>query len=425
MPKTIKASFPSKLQPLFTPKRYKCIVGGRGKGASWGIARALIILAANKPLRVVCGREFQKSIDDSVHALLKSQIGLLGYDGFYDVQATEIRGRNGSLFTFHGLKHNINNIKSLEGADICWVAEAQSVSNNSWETLIPTIRKDDSEIWVDFNPNLEEDDTYQRFIVNPPTNCVVIRMSWRDNPWFNSILEQERLDLLARDPDKYENVWEGKCVKAVEGAIFAAQLSAAEERLTSVPYNASKPVSTFWDLGWSDSVAIWFVQKIGFEYRVIDYLESRQQTLAWYITELQKKPYVYDTDWLPHDAAHKTLAAGGKSLEQQARELGRKVSIIPILPIETQINTARTLFPNIWIDRARCADGIQSLRHYQYKVDPNTKTFSKEPLHNWASHGASAFMGFAVSASDKPQHKREKNTINYNTIDNSAGWMGS
>lgn len=424
--KAINAEFPHKLKPLFESYRYKTIIGGRGKGASWGIARALLILGASKPLRIVCGREFQKSIDDSVHALLKGQIARLGYDAFYDVQKTEINGINGTQFTFHGLKHNVNNIKSLEGADICWVAEGQAVSNNSWETLIPTIRKDGSEIWTDFNPELEEDDTYQRFVINPPTNSVLIRMSWRDNPWFNAILEQERTDLFSRDPEKYKNVWEGECKRAVEGAIFAEQLgkAEAEERLTSVPYNPARPVSTFWDLGWSDKVAIWFVQKVGFEYRVIDYLEDNQKTLAYFITELQKKGYVYDKDWLPHDARHKTLAAGGKSLEQQAIDLGRKADSIPVLPLETQINLARTIFPTVHFDRKKCADGIQALRHYQYKVDPQTKLFSKEPLHNWASHGASAFMGFAVSANDrlpkKPKHFY--NERQYSGAGN-ASWM--
>lgn len=422
----INAQFPAKLEPLFKSWRYKIVVGGRGKGASWGIARALIIKGAEKPLRIVCGREFQKSIDDSVHALLQGQISRLGYDAFYDIQKTQITGINGTEFTFHGLRHNINNIKSLEGADILWVAEAQTVSNNSWEILIPTIRKDNSEIWADFNPELEEDDTYQRFMVRPPTNCIVIKMSWRDNPWFNSILEQERLDLYARDPIKYENIWEGKCKRAVEGAVFGAELEAAQDRITNVPYNPAKPVSTFWDLGWSDSVAIWIVQKIGFEYRVIDYIENQQKTLGWYIKELQAKPYIYDTDWLPHDGGHKTLAGGGKSLEQQARDLGRKVSIIPCLPIDTQINTARTIFANVWFDRIKCADGLQALRHYQFKVGDNGQ-FSREPMHNWASHGASAFMGFAVTAHDRPEtkQKRERELYGSHHLNSGGGWMGA
>jgi phage terminase large subunit len=424
----VSAQFPEKLQQLFKPARYKIVYGGRGKGASWGISRRLLLRGASEKRRIICAREFQNSIDDSVHALLSEQIHNLGLHNFYDVKKTEIIGRNGTLFTFHGLKHNIKSIKSLEGADDCWVTEAQTVSKMSWDTLIPTIRKTGSEIYIDFNPELEEDETYQRFVVLPPTDSIVIRMSWRDNPWFNEVLEQERKDCLVRDPSGYQNIWDGLCKKAVEGAVFAKQLSDAEAaepcRLTRVPYNPAKPVSTFWDLGLFDATAIWFVQRIGFEWRVIDYLESSQQTLGWYIQELQKRPYIYDTDWLPHDGRHKTLAANGKSLEQQARELGRKINIIPLLPIEAQINTARTIFPNVWFDRERCADGIHALRHYQYKVLEGGQ-FSKEPMHNWASHGASAFMGFAVSAQDKTSRSKPPSATRAVYTGQSAAWMGA
>lgn len=420
----ILAEFPEKLAPLFEPKRYKVIVGGRGKGASWGIARALIIKGAEKPLRIICCREFQKSINESVHALLEDQIRLLGYSAFYKVLNTEIKGINGTEFTFHGLKHNVSNIKSLEGADICWVAEAQAVSNNSWETLIPTVRKDNSEIWVDYNPELEQDDTHQRFIIHPPTNCLVIRMTWRDNPWFNDILRQEKDDLLARDPVKYENVWEGKTKRAVEGSVFGSVLAEAEERIMRVPHTPTVPVSTFWDLGFGDATAIWFVQKVGFEWRIIDYLEDNQKTLAHYVQELQKKGYVYDTDWLPHDAKHKTLQGDGESLESRMTKLSRKVRIIPQTELVTQIDKARTIFANCYFDREKCADGLHALRHYKYKVDPETKQFSKEPLHDWASHGASAFMGFAMSAQDKPLGKPKKSGNPW-AGGEEAGWMGS
>lgn len=421
------AQFPEKLECLFRPSRYKVIHGGRGKGASWGIARALLIMGADRKLRIPCCREFQKSIDDSVHALLKNQIELLGLQHFYDVKETEIIGRNGTEFSFHGLKYNVKNIKSLEGADICWVAEAQTVTKSSWEVLIPTIRKDNSEIWVDFNPELAEDDTYQRFVVRPPTGAIVVRMTWRDNPWFNDVLRQEMLDLQARDPDAYDNVWEGNCKKAVEGAIYAKELARAEAegRIMHVPYNPSKPVSTFWDLGWSDFVSIWFAQKIGFEYHLIDYLQDRQNTVQHYVSELQKKGYVYDIDHLPHDGKNKTLASAGKSIEDMMRSLGRKVIVQPNLPIADGINAARTIFPNCYFDANKTADGIHCLRHYRYDVDKDTGQFSKMPLHDWASHGSDAFRGFAISTSDRTlKPKQQDRQASYNRSQSSA-WMGA
>ena len=135
-----QVEFPEKLEPLFTPARYKVLYGGRGGAKSWGIARTLLVLGASKPIRILCAREIQKSINESVHQLLKDQIQALGLSDFYEVLNNEIRGKNGTLILFAGLKHNVHNIKSKEGVDICWVEEAQTVSRTSWDTLIPTIR---------------------------------------------------------------------------------------------------------------------------------------------------------------------------------------------------------------------------------------------------------------------------------------------
>jgi len=150
-----KAEFPLKLECLFKPSRYKVLYGGRGGAKSWGVARALLIKGAQAPLRVLCAREFQTSIKDSVHKLLCDQIEALGLLGFYEITQTSIRGKNGTEFSFVGLKNNVANVKSYEGVDVCWVEEAQTTSRMSWNVLIPTIRKEKSEIWITFNPELE------------------------------------------------------------------------------------------------------------------------------------------------------------------------------------------------------------------------------------------------------------------------------
>jgi phage terminase large subunit len=149
------AQFPAKLQFLFHPQRYKVLYGGRGGAKSWGIARALLIQGTQRPLRILCARETQRSIGDSVHKLLSDQIEALGLGAFYAVQKSTILGANGTEFIFAGIRQNVSNIKSYEACDICWVEEAQTVSKSSWDVLIPTIRKTDSEIWVSFNPDLE------------------------------------------------------------------------------------------------------------------------------------------------------------------------------------------------------------------------------------------------------------------------------
>lgn len=217
---TIKVEIPEKLTFLFSPSRYKVAHGGRGGAKSWGFARALLIMAYQRPLRVLCAREFQNSIQESVHRLLSEQVDALGLSAHYSVLQSTIRGANGSEFMFAGLKSDPTKIKSAEGYDICWVEEAEKVSAQSWDILIPTIRKDGSEIWVSFNPHIETDSTYQRFIVNTPPNAVVAEISWRDNPWFPPELEKERAYLQQIDPEAYLHIWEGHCLKVGDNQLI-------------------------------------------------------------------------------------------------------------------------------------------------------------------------------------------------------------
>jgi phage terminase large subunit len=414
------AEFPEKLACLFEPSRYKVLYGGRGGAKSWGIARALLILGAKSPLRILCAREFQTSIKDSVHKLLCDQIEALGLLGFYEITQATIRGKNGTEFAFAGLRNNISNIKSFEGVDICWCEEAQSVSRLSWNVLIPTIRKAGSSIWVSFNPELETDETYQRFVLKPPADCMIRKVNWSDNPWFPETLRLEKDALKERDIESYNTVWEGICRQTVDGAIFAREMQMAElqGRITTVNYDPSKPVHAVFDLGWSDSTAIWFLQFVGMETRLIRYLEDSQRTISHYMSEMQKFGYVYDTLWLPHDAQNQTLAAAGRSIEDIVRSAGYKVSIIPRVPIPDSINAARTIFPNCWFDRENAADGISCLRHYRYDVDPETGGFSKQPLHDHYSHGADAFRYIGLMVNE-PRKAKKKATFSL-----PANWMG-
>jgi phage terminase large subunit len=207
---------------LEIPARYKVAYGGRGGVKSWSFARALLIKGAQAPLRILCAREFQASIKESVHQLLTDQISLMGLDDYYRVLDTEIRGITGTEFFFAGLKQNVTKIKSIEGIDIVWVEEGEKVSANSWSVLIPTVRKEGSEIWVSFNPHEETDPTYKKFIKNPPPEyddqgrrySIIVNTGWQDNPWLPNELRLEK-DYLARvDKDSYDHVWGGETVKA-------------------------------------------------------------------------------------------------------------------------------------------------------------------------------------------------------------------
>lgn len=355
-------------------------------------------MGAQRPLRVLCGRELQKSIKDSVHRLLSDQVIALGLQSVYEVQQSTIKNKLGTEFFFEGLRHNSQQIKSYEGIDIVWVEEAATVSKSSWNYLIPTIRKEGSEIWVSFNPDLEEDETYQRFVEHPPHNSWVQKLSWRDNPWFTSVLMDEMLNLKERDEPAYLNVWEGYCKQTVEGAIYEVEIREATEagRFTSVPYDKNLPVHTFWDLGWADNTSIWFIQKVGLEYRIIDFYQNSRQAIQHYVQVLQSKSYVYGRDHLPHDARAKQLGTG-KSIEEVLRILGRDVAIVPLLSIVDGLSSVRAVFNACYFDKEKCADGIQALRRYRYEVNPDTGRESKLPLHDCNSHASDAFRYFATS----------------------------
>ena len=363
------------------------------------------------------------SMRDSVHKLLSDQIVDLNLQSFFEITQASIRGKNGSEFSFVGLKNNVANVKSYEGVDICWCEEAQSITRLSWNVLIPTIRKPDSEIWITFNPELETDETYQRFVVHKPDNAVVTKVNWNDNPWFPDTLKLEMESLKARDPEAHRTVWEGFCRQTVDGAIFAkeVQMAELENRITRVPYDATKPVHAVFDLGWADATAIWFVQFIGMETRLIRYIEDNQQTISHYLAEMQKFGYVYDTLWLPHDAQNKTLAANGRSIEEIVRAAGYKTRIIDKTPVVDSINAARTIFRSCYFDRENCYDGLQCLRHYRYEVDPDTKQFSRNPLHDQYSHGADAFRYIGLMINEPKERKKPKPMPMYGSANS---WMG-
>ncbi len=215
-----KIEIPIEFESLFIPHRYKVYYGGRGSGKSWSIAIALLIEALRRPIRVLCAREFQASISDSVHHLLSSQIDRMKLASYFKVGKTTITSPNGSSFIFKGLRMNPQEIKSTEDIDICWVEEAQSVSAESWGVLTPTIRKENSEIWISFNPLNETDPTYQLFVVNPKPNSVVRKVNWDSNPYFPKVLDDERRHMEKTDPDGYQHVWEGNVLRISDAVIF-------------------------------------------------------------------------------------------------------------------------------------------------------------------------------------------------------------
>ena len=392
------AEYPEKLQFLFQPMRYKCARGGRGSAKSWSFARALLQQGISRPLRILCTREVQESIKDSVHKLLSDQVQAMGYGSHYDVLSTEIRGKNGTLFIFSGLSNQtVESIKSYEGIDITWCEEAQAISKRSWNILIPTIRKNGSEIWVSFNPELDTDETYQRFVSNPPDDCVSVLVNYSDNPWFPEVLEKERLRCKLIDPKGYDNIWEGKCKPAVSGAIYYDEMSQADEegQICNVPYDPFLKVHIVFDLGWNDAMAISLVQVIRNEVRIIEYIEDSHKTLDNYSAMLKDKRLNWGKVFFPHDGAHKDFKTG-KSAVQIMSELGWDVQLISMHTIETGIKATRMALRRMYFSKKKTERLIQCLKRYRRQINQATQE-AGAPLHDKWSHGADNVRYIAMS----------------------------
>ena len=406
---TAEWDFPDKLSFLFEPWRYKIAYGGRGGAKSWGFARALLIKGAAEPLRVLCAREVQKSIKDSVHKLLSDQVDALKLDSDYKVTQNEIRGKYGTQFIFTGLSDQTSDsIKSFEGIDVVWVEEAHKVSRRSWDILLPTIRKESSEIWISLNPELDTDETYVRFVENPPEGAKAIFMSWADNPWFPEVLNKERLEFLRmvslglRSQDDYDNIWEGKCRAAVQGAIYAQEISQLrhDRRYCRVKYDPILPVHCVWDLGWNDAMVVGMWQRSPQGLMLIDSLVTSHTKYSDVVATLNGRGYRWGKDFLPHDGKHKNPQTG-ESAEILLRRLGRDVYLVPDVGLEAGIKAVRQAFGKIWIDNETGDNKavINGLKRYKRVISATTNE-PGSPLHDDASHPADMVRYAVVSADD-------------------------
>lgn len=431
----MKIGFPEKLKFLLDGKqrdgkvaRYIVLFGGRGGLKTWSVAQSLLIRAARTRLRILCARELMNSIDESVHFTLSSQIARLGLQDKYDVARGRITCRTtGSEFLYKGLRHNVQEIKSLEDIDICWVEEAKNVSKSSWDVLIPTIRKDNSQFIITFNPELEQDVTYQRFVAHPPSNAIVLKTGYEDNPWLSEAFVQEMADCRSRNEEDFINIYGGYPKQVVDGAIYANELRAAiaDGRITKVAYDHRFPVNTYWDLGRADMTAIWFAQKVGLQWRMLSYYQNHGHGLQHYLKYIQDQDYVYGEHWMPHDANALHLGSTN-TIKAQAEAAIKKVRIVRRSSVVNGINALRTIFPMMYFDADKCADGIQCLRHYHYEVDADTGQRSANPEHDEYSHGSDSARYFAQSITegaedDKPKYKEPPSR----RYEHRQGWMNT
>lgn len=403
---TSRAQFPAKAKPLFEPHRYKILRGGRGGAKSWTIARALLQMGAQGRLEVLCAREFQSSIKESVHKLLRTQINAMGLGALYDVQQAVINGPRGTQFVFVGLSDQTkDNLKSFENFDVCWVEESHVLTQASLDILLPTIRKQredgsTSEIWFSYNPELDNDPIEEFANSLTPDDGVVIEMNWRDNPWFNSVLEAERQRALrTMAKADYENIWEGKRRSAVQGAIYAEEIAAlgASRRYGDFSYDPFHLVYPVFDLGWNDSMVIGLWQRNISQLRLIGYIEDDHRTLDWYSKKLREFPYSYGKAFLPHDGDHGDYRSEqGRSARQILEGLGWSVEVLALRSIEEGIRETRMQLASMFIDRTQCAAWYEHMRRYRRAI-PKTTREPAGPLHDAHSHCAD-MTRYAVQA---------------------------
>lgn len=395
----LRVEVPRKLKPLLAPRRYKGAYGGRGGAKSHFFAEQIIVQCLIKPTRVVCIREVQNSIKDSVRQLLIDKIEKLGLLQTFDVLESEIRGPGGSQIVFKGMQsYNAANIKSLEGYDIAWVEEAQTLSQHSLDLLRPTLRKNGSELWFSWNPRFKTDPVDQFFRKNPPDDAVSVLINWRDNPWFPDVLRKEMEHDFQTDPDKAEHIWNG-AYGFGQGAILARWVAIAERngRITDVKADPDgAPIMVSSDIGFRDTAGWWFWQPQLGGYKVLKYIgESGFDADDW-IPQLQKEIEAIGAPlgriWLPHDARAKTFQSKHTTVDKFLTAFGAgKVAVVPQTKKLDQISAARTVINKCEFDRDACEEGLDGLRAWEYEYNEETGVFSREPVHNWASHPSDAF----------------------------------
>lgn len=405
-----EVAIPDAFEELVAPtKNWRHIVfhGGRSSGKSTTVATVLAVLASQKPLRILCCREVQNSIADSVHKLLADMIQKYNLPG-WEVGREYIRNRIGSEFIFKGVRNNAQSIKSLEGIDICWVEEAQSVSMESIDILIPTIRKAGSYFIWTFNRLTENDPVWERIAGHPDERTFVRQINSNE---IESLLSpeviHEREKMRKENPELFAHVWLGQPLTVTTGSIYGKQLAQAREegRIGSVPYDGSAPVYAALDLGVGDSTAICFFQTVGQEIHFIDYYESCGEDLAHYINVLSNKPWEYRQIFLPHDAKARELQTG-KTREEFFRDHGY-ANVTILRPSshtfgQDDINmVARPKFSRCWFDEKKCARLLECLAAYHYEYDDKNKLLKDRPKHDWSSHAADAFIYSLIAETEQ------------------------
>lgn len=413
----VELKIPDKLVPVFEGiADIRGAYGGRGSAktrtfAKMTAVRAYMWAQAKQEGIILCGRQFMNSLADSsleeIKAAIESEPWLRPH---FDIGEKYVRTADGRInYAFTGLDRNIDSIKSKARIKLAWVDEAEPVLETAWVKLIPTLREEDSELWVTWNPERKTSATHKRFRESIDPRMKIVEMNWRDNPWFPDILERSRLKDQRERPDSYEHIWEGAFVSVVEGAYYAPHLTKAKQE-GRIGFFAADPLMAyraFWDIGGTgakaDACSIWIAQFIGGEIRVLDYYEAQGQPLAAHVAWLRDKGYAKAECFLPHDGATNDKVFD-VSFESALRDAGFSVTVIPNQgpgAASARIEAARRLFPSIRFNADTTEGGRDALGWYHEKKDEK-REIGLGPNHDWSSHAADAFGLMAVCHNNQP-----------------------
>lgn len=391
--------------------------GGRGSAktrtfAKMTAVRALMWDQAGREGVIVCGREHLNSLDDSsmaeVKLAIQSEPRLAPH---FDIGEKYIRTKSKRIaYKFSGMeKKTVMSLKSKARILLLWADEAEPITDAAWDIVLPTLREEDSELWVTWNPARKNSATDRRFRQTKDPRFKVTEMNWRDNPWFPAILERQRLRWKESDPDSYEHVWEGAYATAIKGAYFTKQIAQMKEegRLGKLAADPLIKRRLFCDIGGtgrnSDAFAMWASQFVGREIRVLHYYEQVGQEVGHHLQWMRENGYeTHNTGiWLPHDGATKDKVFN-VSYQSAFEAAGYAVEVVPNQghgAAVARINAARRVFPSVWINEATTGAGVEALGWYHEKWDAE-RDVGLGPEHDWASHGADAWGLQAIVAED-------------------------
>lgn len=416
---TARLELPAKLVPVFEGQAdTRGAYGGRGSAKSRTFAKMTAVRAHMWASQgdegiILCGRQFMNSLEDSSLEEVKAAIRETDWLApHFDIGEKYVRTACRRItYSFSGLDRNIDSIKSKARIKLAWVDEAEPVTEDAWAKLIPTLREEDSELWVTWNPESKRSATHKRFREARGDPLMrVAEINWRDNPWFPAILERKRLKDLAERPESYDHIWEGGFKTAYEGAYYAILLTQAKAqgRICRVAADPLMTIRLFVDIGGTgaraDAFTIWAVQFVGREIRVLDYYEAVGQPLGAHLNWLRIRGYTPDKAqfWLPHDGANHDKVYS-VSYESALKEAGYEVTVVPNQgkgAAAARIEAVRRRLPMMWFNEDTTEAGRDALAAYHEKRDEN-REIGLGPSHDWASHGSDA-MGLCAIVYEEP-----------------------